>query len=803
MLRSSLITALRNLFKNKFFSILNILGLALGMIGFITIIQYVTKEFSFDSFYPKNIYRIVTERYVKGDLAYKKALTYPSVGPALKEISPEMVDYARFWKLNGNIVFSANEKNITIRNFLFADPSIIKMLSIKLTHGNGEKALNDPMTVIISQSTAKLFFGESDALNKAITITSGQDKFEAIVTGVFQDLPENTHFDFRLLISFATAQGFLGGEQAVLSNWKLSRFYTYIQLKDNTNPEIISNRLNELVSKNKVAGGNEIEKLSLQPLGEIHLKSNLLEEMRPNGSETKVYFLIVIGIFILFLSYVNYVNMATARAMTRAKEVGIRKVVGASKLQLTMQFLLESLLVNATAICLALTVSVIGYPYYKDLLGIDPIFAHPQFWTSVLFVLIAGALLSGLYPAFVLSSFNPVTILKGKFVQSRTGSVMRKGLVVFQYVISAVLAISTFVVYLQIEFMLNQNLGMNIDKILILKAPSALAEDSTSANKFVYFKDQVSKYPAVQRFTASTEIPGKEIGLLKEGEVRRVGEGVEQANNYYVMGIDSAFFSTFKIKISSGRGFSGDVNFYENIVVNKAAAKLLGFEKPEDAVGNRIECFGVNRIIGVVENFNQQSLRNSYSPIIFYLRNPRMLYSYYALKINTTDLSKTLDATEKTWKEIFPGNPFEYFFLDDFFDRQYKSDKDFRIMFTSFALLAFAIASLGLFGLSSYSVIQQAKEIGIRKVLGAKTGSVFVTLSFGFIRLVLIANVIAIPLAIGTAGWWLSHFAFHISLTWWMYFIPSFFIILLSLIVISYEILKSAMTNPIKVIREA
>jgi putative ABC transport system permease protein len=804
MFKSSLLVAFRNIWKNKFFSILNILGLTIGMVSFIAIMQYVNNEISYDNFVLKNTHRVVTERYVKGDLMYKKALTYPSVGPAIKDISPDVEDFTRLWKMNGDIVFSANERDFNIRNFLFADPSVLKTFSLNLVHGNPEKALEAPMSIILSKTAAKLFFDNENVINKTITVASGSDKFEGVVTGVFEDLPNNTHLDFQLLVSFATAELFLGGQNAVLNNWQLSRFYTYVGLKDGASPMDVEDNLAELISKHKAAAATEKEKLLLQPVSDIHLKSSLLEEMKPNGSSTTVYFLTVIAVFILVIAYVNYINMCTARSLTRAREVGVRKVMGAIRTQLSRQFLVESLLVNFISVTLAIIIIVLVHPYYKDLLGeVEPLFSQPRFWISIVFIFIGGSLLSGLYPAFVLSAFQPVVVLKGKFTQSRSGTIMRKSLVVFQYVISAALAISTFIVYLQIDFMLDQNLGINIDRTLVLKAPSAIAEDSISANKYVYFKNEVMKNPGVEGFAASTEIPGKEIALLKEGEVRRLGEDSENANSYYVMGIDSGFFKIFDVKSIAGKDLSGSVHFYENVVLNRAAAKLLGFDKPEDAVGARIQCFGTNKVVGVVENFNQQSLRNSYSPIIFYLRDPKMLYSYYSVKVNTSDLAKTLEGIEGHWKGVFPGNPFQYFFLDDFFNRQYKNDRDFRLMFTSFAVLAFVIASLGLFGLSSYSVIQQAKEIGIRKVLGAATLDVYVKLSFNFIKLVLIANVIALPLTYVAADIWLSNFAFHITVKWWMYIIPSLIIILLSLLVISYEVLKSSMVNPVKLIREA
>ncbi|MEJ0028871.1 MAG: FtsX-like permease family protein [Bacteroidota bacterium] len=525
--------------------------------------------------------------------------------------------------------------------------------------------------------------------------------------------------------------------------------------------------------------------------------------MKPNGNITIVYFLSAIAVFILSLAYLNYINLSTAQAMTRAKEVGIRKVLGAVKPQLSRQFLLESLVMNVAAIVIAVIVVVFAQPYFVQFTGANSsVFEQKTSMLMILLVLLTGAFLSGLYPAFVLSGFNPVSSLKGKLINSRSGISLRKALVVFQYTISTVLAIGTFVIYFQVDFMLNRDLGMNIDQTLILKAPSAIAEDSVGANKFVVFRERVLANPSIRSFTASTEIPGKEIGQLREGQVRRIGADIKDANNYYVMGIDSAFFRAFEMQMLSGRDFTGDVNFYENVVLNRAAARLLGFQHPEDAVGMMINCFGVNRVIGVVENYNQQSLKSSYSPIIFYLRNPAMLYSYYAVKLNTADISSSLTSIEQDWKESFAGNPFEYFFLDDFFNEQYRGDKQFRSMFTTFSVLALLIASLGLFGLSSHTLMLQSKEIGIRKVLGAKVIQLFGILSFEFLKLVLLSNIIALPLSYWIAQRWLSNFAFRIENNWWLYVLPCVLTVFLSLLVVSYQVIKSSLSNPIKVIRE-
>lgn len=803
MLKNSILTTVRNLMRNKVSSVLNISGLSIGMVACIFIMLYVNKQIRYDQNLPDNVYRITNEKYASGELVYAKAITYPSVAPLLKDISPEVVDYTRFWKLNGDVVFSANRKELNIKKMMFADNSVFKMFSIPVINGNAEAALTTPASIAISATTAKAFFDTEDPLNKSMTMISGSDRLEGVVTAVFEDLPDNTHLDFTVLVSFSTAEGFLGGQQEVLNNWKLARFYNYVQLSSADAVQTINNRLGELVAKHKPDETSGSEKLLLQPAKDIHLHSSLLEEMKPNGNITIVYFFSAIAVFILFLAYLNYINLSTAQAMTRAKEVGIRKVMGAVRSQLSRQFLIESLLVNTIAIAIAVIVVVAAQSYFAQFIGDDSsVFGQKTLMLVILLVLLTGAFLSGLYPAFVLSAFNPVSILKGKLVNSRGGTMLRKTLVVFQYTISTVLAIGTFIIYSQVDFMLNRDLGMNIDRTLVLKAPSAIAEDSVSANKFVFFKEEVLRNPSVQSFTASTEIPGKEIGQLNEGQVRLVGSDVKDARNYYLMGIDSTFFRVFEMQILNGRDLTGDVNFYENVVINRAAARQLGFEDPEDAIGVMINCFGVNRIIGVVENYNQQSLKNSYSPIIFYLRNPKMLYSYYVVKLNTADISSSLISIEDAWKESFAGNPFEYFFLDDFFNEQYRGDKQFRTMFTTFSILALLIASLGLFGLSSYTLMQQLKEIGIRKVLGAKAISLFGTLSFDFLKLVSLSNLIALPLSYLIAQQWLSNFAFRIDNQWWLYVVPCVTTVLLSLVVVSYHVVKGSLTNPIKVIRE-
>lgn len=803
MLKNSILTAVRNLIRNKVSSGLNIAGLTIGMVACIFIMLYVNRQLSYDSRFPDNVYRITNESYTSGELVYTKAITYPSVAPLLKDISPEVVSYARLWKLNGDIVFSANGKELNIRKMMFADNAVFKMFSIPLSEGNIDTALDAPASIAISTSVAKTFFGGEDALNKGMTLVSGSDKIEGVITAVFEDLPGNTHLDFEILVSFATAEGFLGGQQAVLNNWKFARFYNYVQLTSADAVPTINDRLSELVAKHKPNEASNSEKLLLQPAKDIHLHSSLLEEMKPNGNITIVYFLSAIAVFILVLAYLNYINLSTAQAMTRAKEVGIRKVLGAVKPQLSLQFLVESLVINLAAIVIAVIIVAISQPYFAEFVGDgSSVLEQKMLMSMILLILLIGAFLSGLYPAFVLSAFNPISILKGKLVNSRGGTSLRKILVVFQYTISTVLAIGTFIIYFQVEYMLNRDLGMNIDRTLVLKAPSAIAEDSVSANKFVVFKETILHNASIRSFTASTEIPGKEIGELKEGQVRRVGADVKDAHNYYVMGIDSAFFRVFEMQLVSGRDFTGDVNFYENVVLNRAAAKLLGFQNPDDAIGTMINCFGVNRIIGVVENYNQQSLKNSYSPIIFYLRDPKLLYSYYSIKLNTADISGSLTSIEQAWKESFAGNPFEYFFLDDFFNEQYQGDKQFRSMFTTFSVLALLIASLGLFGLSSHTLMLQAKEIGIRKVLGAKTIQIFGSLSFDFLKLVLISNVIAFPVSYWMAQRWLSNFAFRIDNQWWIYLLPCLLTVLLSLLVVSYQVIKSSLTNPIEVIRE-
>ncbi|MEO1054538.1 MAG: ABC transporter permease [Bacteroidota bacterium] len=804
MFKNYIKTALRSLWKNKVFSFLNILGLAIGMAGFMLIAQYVYNELSYDKHHPDGIFRVQNDKQLNGELLYQSAVTYPAVGPAIKETSPEVLNFTRMWKIDGHVIFSYQDVNYNTDDFLFADQALLSIFNHPLVKGDQGTALSKPGTVILSESMAERIFGDEEPMDKTLTVISGADQFDLSVTGVFQDLPGNTHMSHEILISFATAVNLLGGQRAVMNNWEYAKFYTYLQLEKGTDPKTIEDRFAELVKKNTQTDQNSGDVFYLQPMKDIHLKSSLQEEIKVNGNATVVYFLSIVAVFILIIAWVNYINLSTAKALARGKEVGVRKVLGAVRHQLTRQFLTESILVNMLAAIAAVVIVQLIVPYYEDVTGSKltlTLWLKPTFWLLLLLGFVSGGILSGLYPAFVLSGFRPVAVLKGKLSTSKGGVMLRKGLVIFQYVISAALIVGTFVVYRQLDFMQNQDLGLNIEKVVVLRAPSALSEDSTSVRKTNYFKANIEEYHQIQGMTATTETPGKEINLLRERHVRRLGERAEDANNYYLIGVDDDFFNVFEVDFLAGQNFYKGLHFYESVIINEEAASLLGFESPEDAVGQKINCFGVNKVLGVVKNYNQQSLQKSYDPIIFYLRDPKMLYSFYSVKLDTDNLSSTLSFIEGKWNEVFAGNPFEYFFLDEFFDQQYKVEKQFGKMFTLFSALAIFIASLGLFGLSSYSALQRAKEIGIRKVLGASVRSVFIKLSYDFIKLVLLAYLLAMPIIYFLMDEWLSGFAFKIGNTWWMYLLPLVLVVLMAIIAVSYQVLKCSLTNPVKVIR--
>jgi putative ABC transport system permease protein len=527
-----------------------------------------------------------------------------------------------------------------------------------------------------------------------------------------------------------------------------------------------------------------------------------MTEPEINGDGKTVYLLLGIAFFIAIIAWVNYINLATARAVNRAKEVGIRKAVGSQRKQLVIQFLTESALLNSIALILALIIVVIAIPGFNKLSGQNltfSLFSEANFWIGLVSLFLLGVFFSGLYPAFVLSGFKPIEVLKGKMTATSKGSLLRKGLVVFQFTASLFLLIGTLAVYQQIQYMRKQSLGLNIDQTLVVRAPIVVT-DSTYLRTMSGLKEALNQQTDVKGVAISSSIPGESVDW-NAGGIKLVGTDESTQKQYRVIGVDYDYMKQYEIKLIAGRYFSKDFGTDDSAVIfNKRGFEQLGLNKPEDAVGKRIDFWGRRyTIVGVAENFHQQSLREAFEPLIFRLIPD--VRGYLSIKTPASKASQTIALVKTNWDKFFPGNTFQYFFLDDHFDQQYKADQRFGQVFGLFTILAILVACLGLFGLASFTTIQRTKEIGIRKVLGASVLAILKLLYQEFAILLLIAFFIAVPLAWLTIANWLQGYAFRINIHWSYFLIPFVSILLIALVTVSFQSIKAAIANPIKSLR--
>lgn len=821
MLRNYFKIAYRNLLKNKIFSAVNIVGLAIGMAACFFIFEYVYFESSYDRFHKKvaDIYRVNIS--FAGSFANLTGMStnHPAVGPAMKADFPEVVDFARvvapsIFMPASTISYTDSKANTITFNqekMYIADASFLKIFSFPFEAGDAATALSEGKTIVISKTMADKYFGKENPLGKTLYLNR---QTPLKVTGVFRDVPENSHIKFDMLVSFKTI-----GEKWGYDIWEWPEFYTYVLLAPGTDPQKIEAKFPPFIDKylaNKMRELNFRTIFHLQPIKDIHLRSNGLKGPEANGSEKEIYFLSIIGIFILLTAWINYINLSTAKSIERAKEVGLRKVVGAMKGQITRQFIIESVIINFLALLLAMLIVFVCFPYFGPFIGKNvaqgtfssELWHAPKFWLALTAVFLAGALVVGAYPALVLSSFKPTVVLKGKFYRSDKGILLRKALVTFQFVLSLLLIGGTITVYRQLTFMQNEALGYNKDQIVAIKAPPIF--DSTFAYKINSFKAQLLNNPAVTDVATSSDIPGKIV--VGRNSVRRATENKTHNFITYITEVDEHFTKTYHMDLAAGRNFvrQDTTNIFTpkddvRVLVNEQVVKSLGYASNEAAINAKIvfncgpgEVKG--EIIGVMRNYHQRSLKEDYDPLLYFYPSNNN-WRYFSININTSHLPQNLASIQELYKTVFSGHPFEYVFLNEYFDRQYQADQQFGKVFGLFTLLAIIVACLGLLGLSSFVIKLRTKEIGIRKVLGASIYSLLALFSIDFIRLIILASVIAMPITYFIANKWLSNYAFHIELGWLIFILPSILLLAISLMTISVQSIRAALSNPVENIR--
>lgn len=818
MFRNYFKMAYRNLLKNKVFSIVNIFGLAIGMAACFFIFAYVHFESSYDRYHPHaaDLYRVNIS--FGGSFGGFPALSanHPATGPAMKADFPEVKDFARLVPpsifLPGSTITYTDTKgqDVTLNQdkMFIADPSFLSMFSFPFVAGDPATALNEGRSIVISESMAKKYFGRADPIGKSVTLNR---QLPLKVTGVFKDVPENSHLKFDMLISFLTM-----GEKFGYDEWGWPEFYTYVELAPGTDPKKIEARFPAFVER--YLGKKERELnfrtyLHLQPLGDIHLRSGDIKGPEAGGSEKEVYFLTLIGVLILVIAWINYINLSTAKSVERAKEVGLRKVVGGLRWQIIGQFILESVLVNLLALGVAVCIVLMCFPLFGPFIGkaIDRgtassgIWHASLFWLVTLSVYLVSAFLVGAYPAFVLSAFRPAAVLKGKFGNSGKGIFLRKSLVVVQFVLSLLLIAGSITVYSQLSFMQRESLGYNKDQILVVKAPAFT--DSTLDQKIRVFQASLMQDPTIRGVAPSSDIPGRTV--IDRNGMRPASE--DKTHNYltFISRVDEHFLGTYGMSLAAGRNLnqSDTVNPFNGrpskvrLLVNEKVVQALGYKSNEAAVKQDIIfSYGpgelAGQIVGVVRNYHQRSLKEGYDPMLYWY--PAFgSWRYFSIQVKAGHLQQTLAGIERVYKNVFAGNPYEYFFLNEYFGRQYQSDQRFGKVFGLFTALAIFVACLGLLGLSAFMIRLRTKETGIRKVLGASIYSLLVLFSKDFVKLVAVATIIAVPLVYWGASQWLRNYAFHIRLGWFIFVGPPFLLLVISLVTIGVQSLKTALTNPV------
>ena len=826
MFKNHIKIAFRFFLKNKLFTGINILGLAIGITAFMLLARYIAFEKSYDQSIPhiNDLYRVTLTSNL-GDKGFATTATnHPAVGPAMKRDFGEVDSYARivdksivtsgsiilsYVNANGDLIKSAaNDDHIS-----FADNSILDMFDIPLQVGNPSNALEEPNTAILTQEIAARLFGNEDPLGKTIKINN---RFELKVNGIFDNLPKNSHLPLGIVISYTTFR--TGGDFD--NSWVWPEFYNYVRLKPGTDPETIRSKFPAFVQNylSDIMNEHGFEaRFDLQPVKDIHLTSNINKEISANNSRGTLNFLLIVAGFIIAIALINFINLSTAKSMERAKEVGLKKVVGANKKSLVQQFLYESLLINLLAMFLAfLFINLLISPF-NNLVGIEVLdfsmWAKPEVWLTVLGIFLGGGILAGLYPAFVLSNFIPIEVLKGKFHHGTKGNTLRKGLVITQFVISIALIAGTFIVYNQFSFMQNQDLGFKADQNLVVTAP--IYSDSTMQQKIATFKRELMQNPKIGGVALSNEIPGNPVAW--SNLIRKPQDRKETASGATYVSIDHDFFKTYDVDLLAGRDYvREDANFYNEefnvqnsrtsrVVINRSAAKILGFSKPEDAINKRM-IFELRternaEIIGVVEDYHQQSLQNEYEPMVFLYFD---FYNADYITINIlggNNVKEAVSDIEATYRKFFPDDLLTHFFVDEYFNKQYQADMKFGTICLLFSILAIFIAALGLFGMGSHMAMQKIKEISVRKVLGASVGQALIIIPKKLLGLVLISSVIALPIIYFITKKWLENYAFKIEIGLWMFLVPLLVVMLVATLSILAQSLKAALINPSESLR--
>lgn len=796
--------AFRNLWKNKGYSAINIFGLAIGLATCLLILIYVIDELSFDRFNKKadRIYRVDGDINF-GGTHWVLAVAPDALGPALKKDFPQVEQYVRFRNYGGLLVKKENQ-NVQEGNVIYVDSTLFDVFTLPIISGDARTALADPSSIVITERMARKYFNTVDAVGKTLVVS---DTTNYKVSAVIKNIPVQSHFSFDFFLP-------LRSEESRQGNWLSNNFNTYVVLKPGADPKKLESQFDIVINKYiapqaqavfhttldefRKTGGHVF--YTLMPLTQIHLHSSKTAELGANGSMQYVYIFSAIAAFILLIACVNFMNLATARSSNRAKEVGVRKVLGSGRKNLIRQFLMESMLITFIAMILAIGIAELLLPYFNQVSGKQielGLFSRSWLLPALLLLMLFVGLLAGSYPSFYLSAFQPVTVLKGKLAGGFKRSWLRNSLVVFQFAISIFLIVGTVVIYSQLIFIRNRKLGFDREHVLVIQNCYPLGNQAKT------FRNELLNIPGIESATMTGFLPTADYRndspLFPDAALDQ--KSAVSMQNWYV---DENYIPTLKMEMLSGRNFSSQMKTDSSaIIINEAAAKLLPFADPVNKTLYYLTSIQTREtrtyhVIGVVKNFNFNSLREQVSPMALFYGEEK---GKMAVRFKSADIPSLISAVEKNWRSLAPNQPFNYSFMDDDFNNIYRTEQRVGKIAVSFSLLAILIACLGLFGLVTYAAEQRTKEIGIRKVLGASVANIINMLSKDFMKLVLIAMLIAFP-----AGWyfmskWLQDFAYRISIDWKIFLTAGLAAMLIAILTVSAQAVKAALANPVNNLR--
>jgi putative ABC transport system permease protein len=806
MFRNYLKSALRNLLRNRTSTVINILGLALGLAAFICIGAYVRYQRSYDRMLQPagtTVYRVESSFYRGGQMTDDWPTSTNGYALALKDHFPEIADYTRINWNNSERVVRNGDIRFREAHVCFADSNFFSFFPYEWLKGNKGTALRDVNSVVISASAAHKYFGNEDPLGRLLEISTISTVLNCRVTGVFQDPPLNSTMQFSMLLSWASSP------EWQKKTWYLHESYTFLKLVPGAHPSPIEAGFPAMAEGYK--DGESLKDLRwvihLVPLKDIHLNAAKQYEVEAKGNRRAVQFLNILSLAILLMACINYINLSTARALERAKEVGIRKVSGALPRQLMIQFFSESFLLGSLSLVLGIALSILAGVLLPSWLGIDHAYAtviDGSFCLMVGGVFLAAIALAGIYPSLVLTKFEPITVLKGRYSFSRGGALTRKGLVTFQFVIALALIAGTLAIYRQISYMSNQYPGIEIQQTLVLKAPvSTTGYDAKAAA----LRQELKTMPGITGVTGSGAVPGREVGMFLAN--RRFGADKKDERTYEMLKVDHDFIPLYHLDIIAGRSFDRSRPADSlGLVLNESSVRQFGFASPEDAIGKQVwlevNPGRTNKVIGVVRDYHQRSLQMAYTPLILFM-DPAYGWiptQYFSIKVSTKDMAATLEKVRHSWERFFPGSSFDHFFLDEFYDRAYQDDRNFAKVAGLFCGLSIFIGIIGLLGLTAFSAARRTREMGVRKVLGASVGQIMSLLTWDLIYLILPAALIALPLSMMVIRQWMQGFAFRAPFSWSLLLAPVPVLILIILASTGWLTLRAARVNPVNSLKE-